>query len=119
MQCLQMCVSQFARQEEKRAEQGVESDSLPESVEEAQELLQSLVDRMVETNLEDFELVSCQPLGEGGSMCMHMYPLQDRSADYSTSSSVGQKNRVFANLVMGLYEVCDVRVLGTVCFTHC
>lgn len=70
-----MCVSQFIRQDEKGAEQGVESDSLPESVEEAQELLQSLVDRMAETSLEDFELVSSQPLDKGDSVCMYMYPL--------------------------------------------
>ena len=31
--------------------------------------------------------------------------LQDRSADFSIGTSVGQKNRIFAKLVMGLYEV--------------
>jgi len=30
---------------------------------------------------------------------------QDKSADFSSSSSVGQRNRFFAKMVMGLYEV--------------
>jgi Fanconi anemia group I protein len=83
--CLQMCVTEFVRREEKGAEKGAESDGLPEPVEEAREVLESLVGRMTDTHLDDFEL--------------------DRSADFSTGSSVGQKNRIFAKLVMGLYEV--------------
>ena len=33
------------------------------------------------------------------------YSSQDKSADFSSSSSVGQKNKLLAKTVMGLYEV--------------
>ena len=56
--CLQMCVTEFVRREEKGAEKGAESDGLPEPVEEAREVLESLVGRMTDTHLDDFELVS-------------------------------------------------------------
>ena len=96
-------MTEFTKREERKgAEQGVESGGLPEVVEEAHEVLESLVERMTDSQLEDFELVG----GGGrtlpsGTLCS----LQDRSADFSTGSGVGQKNRIFAKLVVGLYEV--------------
>ena len=39
---------------------------------------------------------------------------QDRSADFSTGNSVGQKNRIFATLVMGVYEVGGMGVYTVV-----
>lgn len=36
---------------------------------------------------------------------------QDKSADFSSSSSVGQKNKLLAKTVMGLYEVIAVRII--------
>lgn len=44
-----------------------------------------------------------------------MCVFQDRSADFSTGSSVGQKNRIFAKLVMGMYEVGSPLSVGVLC----
>ena len=57
VRCLQMCVTQFVRREERGAEERAEPDGLPEPVEEAREVLESLVGRMADTHLDDFELV--------------------------------------------------------------
>ncbi|KAI1904108.1 hypothetical protein AGOR_G00002290 [Albula goreensis] len=53
--------------------------------EELQTVLESITRRMMKSELEDFEL--------------------DKSADFSSSSSVGVKNSVYAGLVLGVYEV--------------
>jgi len=58
---------------------------IPEGVESAQEVLVSTVSRMIKSEPEDFEL--------------------DKSSNFSSSSSVGQKNKTAAALVTGLYEV--------------
>ncbi|KAM6961339.1 Fanconi anemia group I protein [Aplochiton taeniatus] len=52
---------------------------------ELQAILESMTKRMVKSELEDFEL--------------------DKSAEFSTGSSVGVKNSIYAVLVMGVYEV--------------
>ncbi len=63
-------------------------EEAPEIIDKVQETLSSLVTRMISSELEDFEL--------------------NRSSDFSTSS-VGQKNRLFAQLAMGTYEVkCEI-----------
>ena len=66
-------------------EGGIEDRDIPEGVESAQAVLVSMVNRMIKSELEDFEL--------------------DKSADFSSGSSVGQKNRQVAALVMGVFEV--------------
>ncbi|XP_042351654.1 Fanconi anemia group I protein [Plectropomus leopardus] len=52
---------------------------------ELQTILESMTRRMIKSELEDFEL--------------------DKSAEFSTGSSVGVKNNIYALLVMGVYEV--------------
>ena len=56
----------------------------PEVIGTAKEVLWSVVERMVKSEPEDFEL--------------------DKSSDFSPGSSVGQKNRAVAKLVMNIYE---------------
>ena len=81
VQCLQLCVTKFSEWEEAENE----DREIPPVIEEAQDILQSLVERMGKSDPEDFEL--------------------DKSSDFTASSSVGQKNRNVARLVMGIYEV--------------
>lgn len=57
----------------------------PEVMESAKAVLSSVVSRMIKSEPEDFEL--------------------DKSSYFSTGSSVGQKNRLLARLVMGMQEV--------------
>lgn len=90
MKCLQLCVTKFLEQEE----DSDEVREIPPIIEEAQDILQSLVERMAKSEPEDFEL--------------------DKSSDVTASSSVGQKNRSVARLVMGVYEVCVHTSLTTV-----
>ncbi|XP_077372688.1 Fanconi anemia group I protein-like isoform X1 [Festucalex cinctus] len=52
---------------------------------ELQAILESITKRMLKSEMEDFEL--------------------DKSAEFSTVSSVGVKNNIYAVLVIGLYEV--------------
>uniref|UniRef100_A0A8C3AZL7 FA complementation group I n=1 Tax=Cyclopterus lumpus TaxID=8103 RepID=A0A8C3AZL7_CYCLU len=52
---------------------------------ELQTILESMTRRMIKSELEDFEL--------------------DKSAEFSTGSSVGVKNNIYAVLVMGVYEI--------------
>ncbi|XP_068579054.1 Fanconi anemia group I protein [Cebidichthys violaceus] len=52
---------------------------------ELQTILESMTRRMIKSELEDFEL--------------------DKSAEFSTASSVGVKNNIYAVLVMGVYEI--------------
>ncbi|XP_054475203.1 Fanconi anemia group I protein [Anoplopoma fimbria] len=52
---------------------------------ELQTILESMTRRMMKSELEDFEL--------------------DKSAEFSTGSSVGVKNNIYAVLVMGVYEI--------------
>ncbi|KAM9815831.1 Fanconi anemia group I protein isoform 1-T1 [Syngnathus typhle] len=52
---------------------------------ELQTILDSITKRMIKSEMEDFEL--------------------DKSAEFSTASSVGVKNNIYAGLVIGLYEV--------------
>ncbi|XP_061629167.1 Fanconi anemia group I protein [Phyllopteryx taeniolatus] len=52
---------------------------------ELQTILESITKRMIKSEMEDFEL--------------------DKSAEFSTASSVGVKNNIYAVLVIGLYEV--------------
>ncbi|XP_068458820.1 Fanconi anemia group I protein isoform X2 [Clinocottus analis] len=52
---------------------------------ELQTILESMTRRMIKSELEDFEL--------------------DKSAEFTTSSSVGVKNNIYAVLVMGVYEI--------------
>lgn len=59
-------------------------EEAPEIMDEVQRTLSSLVTRMISSELEDFEL--------------------NKSSDFS-ASSVGQKNRLIAQLAMGTYEV--------------
>ncbi|KAL7401956.1 hypothetical protein ABVT39_007309 [Epinephelus coioides] len=63
--------------EEEEEEEGYQSD--------LQTILESMTRRMIKSELEDFEL--------------------DKSAEFSTGSSVGTKNNIYALLVMGVYEV--------------
>ncbi|XP_049928978.1 Fanconi anemia group I protein [Epinephelus moara] len=63
--------------EEEEEEEGYQS--------ELQTILESMTRRMIKSELEDFEL--------------------DKSAEFSTGSSVGTKNNIYALLVMGVYEV--------------
>ncbi|TNN87802.1 Fanconi anemia group I [Liparis tanakae] len=52
---------------------------------ELQTILESMTRRMIKSELEDFEL--------------------DKSAEFTTGSSVGVKNHIYAVLVMGVYEI--------------
>lgn len=80
MRCLQLCVTKFSEWEETNADYR----EVP-AVTEAQDILQSLVERMGKCEPEDFEL--------------------DKSSDFTATSSVGQKNKGFAKILMGVYEV--------------
>ncbi|XP_074488417.1 Fanconi anemia group I protein isoform X3 [Sebastes fasciatus] len=64
-------------EEEEEEEEGYQS--------ELQTILESMTRRMIKSELEDFEL--------------------DKSAEFSTASSVGVKNNIYAVLVMGVYEI--------------
>ncbi len=77
MCCLQLCVCHYLERDE-------DDEEPPEIIGEVQRTLSSLVTRMIASELDDFEL--------------------NKSSDFSTSS-VGQKNRLFAQLAMGTYEV--------------
>ena len=55
MQCLQLCVSQFAEWQREREEEDL---ATPAVIKEGQEVLQSMVERMIKCEPEDFELVS-------------------------------------------------------------
>lgn len=81
IQCLQLCMAKFSEWEKA----STEGRDIPPVIEEAQDILQSLVERMGKCDAEDFEL--------------------DKSSDFTTTSSVGQKNRNIARIVMGIYEV--------------
>ena len=87
IQCLQLCTSKYSQWDTRReeTEDNEAGGETPEVIEEAQDILQSMIERMAKSELEDFEL--------------------DKSSDFSVASSVGQKNRAFARLVMGIYEV--------------
>lgn len=93
---MQLCVFKYTEWQDKAAEQleeeepGPSSLETPEVLESAKTVLSSLVDRMGKSEPEDFEL--------------------DKSSDFSAGSSIGQKNRVLARLVMNIYEVCDSHV---------
>ena len=91
VRCLQLCVTKFSEWEEESNEER----EIPAVIEEAQEILQSLIERMGKSDPEDFEL--------------------DKSSDFSATSSVGQKNRTVAKMMMGVYEV---NVYGT-CTVTC
>ncbi len=78
MCCLQLCVCHYLEHDE-------DNEEPPEIIGKVQRTLSSLVMRMIASELDDFEL--------------------NRSSDFSSSSSVGQKNRLFAQLAMGTYEV--------------
>lgn len=82
IQCLQLCITKFSEWQDTSSE----DRKIPPVIEEAQDILQSLVERMGKCDLEDFEL--------------------DKSSDFTTTGSVGQKNRNIAKIVMGIYEVC-------------
>ena len=79
MRCIQLCVCHYLQQQEDS-----DDGEAPAIIGEVQQMLTSLVERMVASELDDFEL--------------------NRSSDFSTSS-VGQKNRLFAQIAMGTYEV--------------
>ena len=78
MCCVQLCICHYLDKQEDSDEEA------PTIIEEVRQMLTSLVGRMVASELDDFEL--------------------NRSSDFSTSS-VGQKNRLFAQIAMGTYEV--------------
>ncbi|XP_036398034.1 Fanconi anemia group I protein [Megalops cyprinoides] len=78
MSCLLWCKDlQRPEEDEEREEEGGFEEEL-------QTILESVTRRMMKSNLEDFEL--------------------DKSSDFS-SSSIGVKNSIYAELVMGIYEV--------------
>lgn len=81
MRCLQLCVTKFSEWEEESNEER----EIPAVIEEAQDILQSLIERMGKSDPEDFEL--------------------DKSSDFTATSSVGQKNKTLAKMIMGVYEV--------------
>ncbi|KAL5471599.1 hypothetical protein EMCRGX_G029727 [Ephydatia muelleri] len=81
VKCIQLSVVAF---DEHGARSGEEGVALPPVLEEARSVLCSLVERMIISEPEDF--------------------LLDRSADFSSASSVGVKNKFLGSLVMGLYE---------------
>ena len=81
MRCLQLCVTKYSEWEEENNEER----EIPAVIKEAQDILQSLIERMGKSDPEDFEL--------------------DKSSDFSATSSVGQRNRTVAKMMMGVYEV--------------
>ncbi len=90
LQCMQLCVFKYWEWQDKLEERmegaGEEAGPLetPEVIGIAKGVLSSVVERMIKSEPEDFEL--------------------DKSSDFSSGSSVGQKNRVMAKLVMNIYE---------------
>lgn len=81
VRCLQLCVTKFSEWEEESDEER----EIPSVIEEAQDILQSLIERMGKSDPEDFEL--------------------DKSSDFTATTSVGQKNKTVAKMMMGVYEV--------------
>ena len=81
VRCLQLCITQFSDWEEGSNEER----EIPAIIEEAQDILQSLIERMGKSDPEDFEL--------------------DKSSDFTPTSSVGQRNRALAKMMMGIFEV--------------
>ena len=81
VRCLQLCVTKFSEWEEESDEER----EIPSVIEEAQDILQSLIERMEKSDPEDFEL--------------------DKSSDFTATTSVGQKNKTVAKMMMGVYEV--------------
>ncbi|XP_075870862.1 Fanconi anemia group I protein isoform X2 [Nelusetta ayraudi] len=77
LQSLHRSVNGDDDDEEEEDEEGYQS--------ELQTILDSMTRRMIKSELEDFEL--------------------DKSAEFSTVTSVGTKNNIYAILVMGVYEV--------------
>lgn len=88
LRAMQLCVFKFSEWQDKMEDGGEgEGDvETPEVMESAKDTLTSVVDRMGQSELDEFEL--------------------DRSSDFSVGSSVGQRNRVSAELLMRIYEVC-------------
>ena len=90
LQCMQLCVFKYWEWQDKLEEhmeeegEGEGPPEIPEVIRTAKEVLSSVVSRMVKSEPEDFEL--------------------DKSSDLTPASSVGQKNRVMAKLVMNIYE---------------
>ncbi|XP_061077487.1 Fanconi anemia group I protein [Conger conger] len=73
---------------QQRTQRGTDGDEEEEEggvQAELQDVLESITRRMMKSELEDFEL--------------------DKSADFSSASSVGVKNSIYAGLVLGVYEV--------------
>ncbi|KAJ8343925.1 hypothetical protein SKAU_G00312540 [Synaphobranchus kaupii] len=87
MSCTVHCLLwyQDLRQDAQSAADGDEDEEEGGFQEELQDVLESITRRMMKSELEDFEL--------------------DKSADFSSSSSVGVKNSIYAGLVLGVYEV--------------
>ncbi|KAJ8393160.1 hypothetical protein AAFF_G00068430 [Aldrovandia affinis] len=84
MSCTVHCL--LWQQEVRQHDQPVADEDEDEGgEEELQAMLQSITRRMMKSELEDFEL--------------------DKSADFSSSSSVGVKNSLYAALVLDVYEV--------------
>ena len=86
LSCIQLCVCKYLERQAQSEDEkdDTEEGEPPAIIKEAKDILHSLVDRMCLSELDDFEL--------------------NKSSDFSTSS-VGQKNRLFAKLAMGTYEV--------------
>ena len=81
VRCLQLCITKFSEWEEESDEER----EIPAVIEDAQDILQSLIERMGKSDPEDFEL--------------------DKSSDFTATSSVGQRNKTLAKMIMGVYEV--------------
>lgn len=94
--CMQLCICKYLERQA-QLEDETEEGEPPAIIKEVKDILQSLVDRMCLSELDDFEL--------------------NRSSDFSTSS-VGQKNRLYAKLVMGTYEVGFIIFSGVMTFDH-
>ncbi|VDI13191.1 fanconi anemia group I protein [Mytilus galloprovincialis] len=82
--CIQLCLTKIM--DIRRQTNGDdEEEDVTRSHTELEDIMDSLVKRMIKSEMEDFEL--------------------DKSADFSPNNSVGVKNKLFAILVMGTYEV--------------
>ncbi|CAC5388853.1 FANCI [Mytilus coruscus] len=82
--CIQLCLIKIM--DIRRQTNGdEEEEDVTRSHSELEDIMESLVKRMITSEMEDFEL--------------------DKSADFSPTNSVGVKNKLFAILVMGTYEV--------------
>ncbi|CAI9573693.1 unnamed protein product, partial [Staurois parvus] len=83
------CLSWYKQKSNVLQERGMEDENDDDDYmacrKEIDEMLQSITRRMTKCDLEEFEL--------------------DKSADFSTNSSVGMKNYTYAVLVMGVCEV--------------